>query len=185
MKPTMKISRLFQANRPDVPDERRPCGGCTVDGTRRDFLRELAAMVPMIVGALGVSGTRAFAMQLASASDVNGGELTYPLPPSDSVTIDKEHEVILVRWHGKIYAFKLACPHQRTALKWKEKDGRFQCPKHKSKYQPDGTFISGRATRGMDRYAVRRRGNEVVVELDKVYHQDKDGRGWTAAAFGL
>jgi Rieske Fe-S protein len=84
-----------------------------------------------------------------------------------------------------LYAFRLACPHQRTALKWKAKDGRFQCPKHKSKYQPDGTFISGRATRGMDRHAVRRNGNEVVVDLSKVYLQDKDGGGWTAAVVKL
>ena len=58
-----------------------------------------------------------------------------------------------MRFQGVVYAFNLSCPHQNTALKWQPDDQRFQCPKHKSRYQPDGTFISGRATRGMDRLA--------------------------------
>jgi Rieske Fe-S protein len=67
-------------------------------------------------------------------------------------------------------------------LKWKAKDSRFQCPKHKSKYEPDGTFISGRATRGMDRFGLRRSGAEIVVDLSKVYQEDKDKAAWDAAA---
>jgi Rieske Fe-S protein len=89
--------------------------------------------------------------------------------------------VILVRWEGALYAFKLSCPHQRTALKWKDNDRRFQCPKHRSRYQPDGTFISGRATRGMDRYAIARDGEGIRVDLTRVYEQDKDASGWNAA----
>jgi Rieske Fe-S protein len=161
------------------------CDGCALDATRRDFLREAIAAVAVVAGGLGLVPTHALAFQLASATRMSGSEATYPLPPADGVTIDKEREVILVRWQGMLYAFRLACPHQRTALKWKAKDERFQCPKHKSKYQPDGTFISGRATRGMDRHAVRRNGNEVVVDLSKVYLQDKDGGGWTAAVVKL
>jgi Rieske Fe-S protein len=166
-----------------APNGPSDCDGCTSESTRREFLREAVAAV--VAGGLGLVPTRALAMQLASASRVRGSEATYPLPPADGVTIDKEREVILVRWQGMIYAFRLSCPHQRTALKWKGKDARFQCPKHKSKYQPDGTFISGKATRGMDRYDVRRTGNEIVVDLDKVYLEDKNSAGWTAAVVKL
>jgi len=168
-----------------APNGQPSCEGCALGGTRREFLGEAIAAVAAVVGGLSLVPTRALAMRLASASRVSGSEATYALPPADGVTIDKEREVILVRWQGMIYAFRLSCPHQRTALKWKQKDGRFQCPKHKSKYQPDGTFISGRATRGMDRYSVRRSGNEVVVDLDKVYLEDKDSAGWTAAVVKL
>ena len=28
-----------------------------------------------------------------------------------------------------------------TALKWAPRDAQFQCPKHHSKYRPDGSFI--------------------------------------------
>ena len=104
---------------------------------------------------------------------------------TDGATIDKKEQVILVRFQGVVYAFNLSCPHQNTALKWDAADQRFQCPKHKSKYQPDGTFISGRATRGMDRLAIRRDGETVVVNVDVMFEQDKDPAGWTAARVTL
>jgi nitrite reductase/ring-hydroxylating ferredoxin subunit len=158
------------------------CAGCTLHEGRRAFLREASIAVAGILAMLGVpSPARALPLRLAGALALSGTEATYSLPATDGVTIDKAHELILVRWQGAVYAFRLSCPHQKTALKWKESDARFQCPKHKSKYQPDGTFISGRATRGMDRYAVRRRGGELVVDLAKNFREDKDKAGWNAA----
>ena len=62
---------------------------------------------------------------------------------------------------------------------------RFQCPKHKSQYQPDGEFITGRATRGMDRLGIRRDGSTVVVDLDALHKQDDDPAGWAAAVVRL
>jgi nitrite reductase/ring-hydroxylating ferredoxin subunit len=162
------------------------CTGCGLHDSRREFLRDAAAVLAGIAALLGLPRSgHALAVRLTSASRVSGTEAAYPLPETDGVTIDKEREVILVRWEGAVYAFRLSCPHQKTALKWKAKDGRFQCPKHKSKYQPDGTFISGRATRGMDRYAVRRRKDEIVVDVSKVYREDKDEIGWRAAVVKL
>jgi nitrite reductase/ring-hydroxylating ferredoxin subunit len=162
------------------------CSGCTLHDSRREFLREATAVIAGIAALLGLpESAHALAVRLASASHAHGTEATYPLPEADGVMIDKEREVILVRWEGAVYAFRLSCPHQKTALKWKEKDVRFQCPKHKSKYQPDGTFISGRATRGMDRYAIRRRKGEIVVDVSKIYLEDKDETGWHAAVVKL
>jgi Rieske Fe-S protein len=83
------------------------------------------------------------------------------------------------------YAFALSCPHQNTALRWADAEHEFQCPKHHSKYQPDGTFITGRATRNMDRYAISRQGGNVVVDFDTLYRDDEDPKGWTAAAVRL
>ena len=82
---------------------------------------------------------------------------------------------------GSVYAFSLACPHQNTALRWLGRDARFQCPKHKSKYRPDGTFIEGRATRGMDRFPLRREGDGVVVDLARLLKQTDDAAAWAAA----
>ena len=84
-------------------------------------------------------------------------------PAEDGVTIDKDHEVILARYQQAVYAFSLSCPHQKTPLRWQAEDHTFRCPKHKSRFQPDGVFVDGRATRSMDRYAIRREGNEVWV----------------------
>ena len=107
------------------------------------------------------------------------------MPAHDGAIVDRDHDVILVRWQGAVYAFALACPHQRVALRWLEKDGRFQCPKHKSKYRPDGAFIEGRATRGMDRFPVRREGESVVVETARLIKQTDDAPGWESAVLRL
>ena len=87
----------------------------------------------------------------------------------------------MARYRGRVYAFSLSCPHQHTALRWQPGDQRFQCPKHHSRYTPDGTFISGRATRSMDRFAVRREGANVVADLGRLIKQDEDRAGWDAA----
>jgi Rieske Fe-S protein len=120
-----------------------------------------------------------------AAVELPGGrtapEVRYPLPAHDVAQIDRDNDVILVRWQGAVYAFARSCPHQNTALLWLEQDARFQCPKHKSRYQPDGTFISGRATRSMDRFALKLEGNEVVVDLAVLHRQDKDPEGWAGA----
>lgn len=158
------------------------CDGC--DLARRAFLREAAAAVAVL--ALGLPAD-ALARTVAAAprQAAAGGRLVYPVPPQDGALVDRDHDVILVRWQSTVYAFALACPHQNTALRWLEKDGRFQCPKHKSKYRPDGTFIEGRATRGMDRFAVRREGESVVVETGRLLKQTEDLAAWEGAVLRL
>jgi Rieske Fe-S protein len=81
-----------------------------------------------------------------------------------------------------VFAFNLACPHEHAALRWRAEDARFQCPRHGSKYQPDGTFISGRATRNMDRFAVQRSGDTLTVDLNVLFRSDQQSAQWTAAA---
>ena len=121
----------------------------------------------------------------ASGTQTGPAEHSYPLPAADEVTIDRDTQVIVVRFQQKAYAFNLACPHENTALRWKARDGRFQCPRHESQYQPDGTFISGRATRNMDRFAIRRAGDSLVIDLDRLFRSDQQASDWAAAAVSL
>lgn len=67
-------------------------------------------------------------------------------------------------------------PAPRTALRWTDAKHEFQCPKHKSRYQPDGTFIAGRATRNMDRFSITHTGTEVIVHVGAM-HQKRRGPG--------
>jgi Rieske Fe-S protein len=159
------------------------CEACGLPASRREFIRELSLTVASVLAALGV-GSRAAAALPVSAVDAlarQGSRHTYPIPAEDGVEIDRKAEIILVRWKGAVYAFNLSCPHQRTALRWINKDLRFKCPKHNSRYEPDGTFIDGRATRGMDRFDVAHEGTNVVVNVDAMHKQDVDPAGWTAA----
>lgn len=160
--------------------------GCGLPG-RRQFLKEATLALGAVMAALSATPREAAAMpiSLGHALRVLGDEVTYPLPAADGATIDRDNEVILVRWKNAVYAFALSCPHQNTALKWLDSDQRFQCPKHKSKYQPDGTFMSGRATRNMDRFALRKDGKNVVVNLAKLYESDKQQVLWDEARLGV
>ena len=117
--------------------------------------------------------------------EIGPSQKSFPLPPADGVNIDKATGVILVRYQGKVMAFNLACPHENTALRWRQEDGRFQCPRHGSKYQPDGTFISGRATRNMDRFAIRRDGDKLIVDVNRLYRSDQQKAEWDAAVVTL
>lgn len=147
-----------------------PCDGCTTDPSRRDFLRGMAGLaVGMMVG----------------RNVPNSGEVAYPIPAADGASIDRDRDVILVRYQSACYAFGLSCPHQNTALRWLATDGRFQCPKHKSKYAPDGMFLSGRATRNMDRLPIRRDGARLLVDAERVFESDKDAAGWAGARVRL
>ena len=145
------------------------------------------ALARAVIAALGLSAAAAEAMpvRIITALRSAGGEKSYPVPASDSVQIDKDNEVILARVGKKVFAFALACPHQNTALRWEQGDNRFQCPKHKSRYRADGTFIEGRATRSMDRYAVRQQSGAILVDIDKLYQEDTDKAQWLASVVTL
>jgi Rieske Fe-S protein len=165
-------------------NRRRDCEGCPLVPERREFLRNAAAFA---LGAitLGLPIRTASAKVLSSA--IGGRKLlSYPVPPTDGANIDRDNEVILVRYKNEVFAFSLGCPHQNVSLRWNETDMRFQCPKHHSQYQPDGEFITGRATRNMDRLAIRRDvANNIVVDPDTLYKSDEDSAQWTNAVVKL
>ena len=163
------------------------CGGCEL-ADRRRFLQQAAALVAGALVGLGMSADRAVAMPLnfiTGTRSPNGKEVSFPIPAADGANVDRDNDMILARYQGKVYAFGLACPHQNTALRWLPAEGRFQCPKHKSKYRPDGTFLEGRATRGMDRFAVRREGESLVVDTGRLLKQTDDPAAWEGAVLRL
>jgi nitrite reductase/ring-hydroxylating ferredoxin subunit len=157
------------------------CGDCTRT-SRRGFLGQISSAALAAALASELAGSDAEALPIAESTGAEAeAERTYPIPAADGVTIDRDAQVILVRHQNRVYAFSLACPHENTALRWREQDVRFQCPRHQSRYQPDGTFISGRATRNMDRFAVRRAGDTIVVDVNQWFRSDQQSAQWTAA----
>ncbi|MFN8979349.1 MAG: ubiquinol-cytochrome c reductase iron-sulfur subunit [Gemmatimonadaceae bacterium] len=162
-----------------TPDREPACTGCSA---RRDFLRQAVVAASAIAG-LSVAAP---AQLLAALESPAGGRtIRYPLPAADGVSIDSRNEVILCRAAGSVFAFALSCPHQNTALRVMPKNAGFQCPRHKSKYQPNGTFVSGRATRNMDRLQIVREGDVLVVDPAVAFESDTDPAGWAAAKVTL
>jgi Rieske Fe-S protein len=166
------------------------CDGCALIA-RRDFLRDAGFMAAGVLVALGAAPARAAAapIQFVSALSVGEGreEKAYAIPDKDGTQIDKDNGVMITRWQSKVFVFSLACPHQNTMLRWYDKDGAFECPKHHSRFDATGGYVkdSGRATRGLDRYGVRKDGNNVVADLDKLYQEDEDESAWKTAFITL
>jgi Rieske Fe-S protein len=177
----MKMKSSDVIDREEAP---AACEGCLLVPERRAFLRNVSAFALAAIS-LSLPIRSATAKVLASA--VAGRKLlSYPVPAADGVDIDRANEVILARYKNEVFAFNLSCPHQNTALRWNETDLRFQCPRHHSQYQPDGEFITGRATRNMDRLAIRRdAANNIVVDPDTFYRSDEEAAEWKAAVVKL
>ena len=162
------------------------CRGCGAVSRRHVLGQVSVAALAAMAGVELATGTRgALPVVEGSCTARASSERRYPLPAADGVTIDRNEQVILVRFQGHVYAFNLACPHENTALRWRQREVRFQCPRHESQYQPDGTFVTGRATRNMDRFAVRRDGGEIVVDLDRLFRSDQQQQDWSAASVEL
>ena len=150
--------------------------------SRRAFLQGGCGLFTL--AALGIAGDVVLPVS-AIAGAGSAQERSYAIPSADGVNVDRSAQVILVRYAGHVFAFSMACPHERAAVKWLKKDNRFQCTKHDSQYKPDGTYVTGHATRNMDRFPVRRDGDKVIVSLDRVYQADKHAAAWAAAAVDL
>lgn len=160
----------------------RSCSGCAL-ADRRDFLKDLSRSALGALIALGASPSlaRASAVRFVESTAGRGLERRYPIPSTDGVTIDRSQGVMIARYQGAVYAMSLACPHQNTALLWRDDAQQFRCPKHHSEFRPDGTRIEGRASRSLDRFAVRRDGADLMVDVDKLYREDEDPSIWAAA----
>jgi nitrite reductase/ring-hydroxylating ferredoxin subunit len=148
---------------------------------RRGFLRAAAFLTAGAGAALAAGAKPAFALPVVVGVRLSPEEKAFPIPADDGVQIDRDLDLILSRTKGKVFAFSLACPHQNTAIKWEADNHRFQCPKHHSIYTPEGVFVEGRATRGLDRFVVRKDGNSIVVNLDLLMQEDEDGDKWKGA----
>ena len=146
--------------------------------SRRDFLRHAAAAAASL-------GCSVLLPRVVAALPLRAGqprnERRYPIPATDGVLIDADNSAIIARAGGRAWCFSLACPHQNTALRWDQDDGEFRCPKHKSRYRRDGSFIDGRATRPMDRLAIQRDATSLIVDLDTLLQQDEHPAEWAAA----
>lgn len=151
---------------------------------RRAFLRQSGCgLLTLALLGLGESaGALPVTTVEATGTDT---ERRYPIPSTDGVSIDRRTQIILVRYANHVYAMALACPHENAAVKWINKDRRFQCSKHDSQYTPEGIYTTGHATRNLDRFPVRREQNEVVVTIDRVYRSDHNLTAWTSAGVAL
>lgn len=161
--------------------DRHDDGHCAFSADRRTFIR--ASALGILAALAGDAALPALAEAVGTTvpRNVRGAELRYAVPAADSVAVDERNELILVRWQGRAYAFSTKCTHRGAPLEWRATEGRVFCPKHKARFHPDGAHASGRSTRALDRYDIRRDGSALVIRLDVLRRVDSDPAGWAAA----
>lgn len=165
---------------------RHGCDPCDCLNPRRDFIRQVAILAAgLVAGSRGIAAAAELPIAAGEALGRAGDEITYPIPASDGVTIDRDNAVIVVRYQGKVMAFNLSCPHQNAAVRWRQTELRFECSKHDSVYSPNGTYMGGRATRNMDRFAIKRSGNSIIVNVAQMISSDEQKAAWDAATIGI
>lgn len=164
---------------PHAPAPDDCASACDTD--RREFLRQGLMAVAALTAVAGTAPPLHALARTYASGIADGDTLTYPVPAQDGATIDARNKVVLVRYRGNVHAFALECPHRGESVQWQPQNDRFYCPKHKSTFKPEGTLIQGKAERGMDRYAVRVQGDEVVVDTSTVYRSDRNAAAWAAA----
>jgi Rieske Fe-S protein len=151
---------------------------------RRAFLRDTALAAAAALVAAGLAPTAAFAESVAAISpiSVTAKERLYAIPASDGVTVDEAESVVFARWQGKLFAFSIKCPHRGEIVEWHASERQMYCPKHKARWTPGGDWVSGRQTRDLDRYALRRDGGRVAITVDQPLRADLHADAWAAAA---
>ena len=168
---------------PATPTETGCDGGCeteTAGGSdRRTFLKEGLMAVAALTAVAGASVpldamTRGYMVGTAAGAGL--ATISYPIPTTDSATIDRANKVILVRYQGMVHALARECPHKGTMVDWQPEQNRLYCPKHKSTFTANGTRIQGKAPRSMDRHPIRLEGGKLVVDTATVI--EGDGANW-------
>ena len=160
-----------------------PCAAtCAI--ARGRFLRSAGLAALASIGGAALLADPAFAQSMGSIapSQSHGRLLTYAIPGRDGALIDAGNGVILARARNAVYAMSIACPHRSVVtVEWMPDEKVFHCPKHDAHFQPDGALIDGRPDRGLDRYAVRRSGQTIVVDTATLLQQDAARAAWDEA----
>lgn len=160
-----------------------PCAGSCPIGRAR-FLRSTALTALAGIAGTGLLADPAFAQSVGSIAPTQsrGKVLTYSLPAKEGAQIDAGNGVIVARVKSTVYALSITCPHRAvTTLEWIPETKEFHCPKHDAHFQSDGELIDGRPDRAMDRYAIRRAGQSIMVDTAAVLQQDTAHDAWSRA----
>ena len=86
-----------------------------------------------------------------------GGQITIKLT---------QGEVLLIRDSERtVRIFNAHCTHKGCLVKYKEKDGRIECPCHGSQFDLNGNVLRGPAQRSLPSYSGEINGSQIIMEV--------------------
>ena len=114
----------------------------------------------------GLLGTMAVTLLAACSAPATSGEQTTTEPaatsaqanPLDSlqagqgavIELDGQQVAVYKDEAGQVVKLSPVCPHQGCTVAWNAQEGTWDCPCHASRFEADGTRISGPATSGLE-----------------------------------
>jgi Rieske Fe-S protein len=118
--------------------------------TMRWSRRRFMAMTISTSAAL-LLGACAGKQEETPAADSN--DLFAGLEPGQGTVLDIDGEEIAAyrTEAGDVIQLLAACPHQGCPVEWDADEAQWVCPCHRSKFEPDGTLISGPAPSDLSR----------------------------------
>lgn len=170
--------------RPAAPKRKKPPGP-----SRREFLRtwwliswggiaaafggaSIAFLWPNLRGGFGALIDVGTVDEITRGIADGGGQMPYPagrmyLVPYDS-TQDAQGQYAEVTGGAPFMALYQKCVHLGCRVPWCATSQWFECPCHGSRYNQWGEYQFGPASRGLDRFALRLDGSQVVVDTSTV-----------------
>jgi cytochrome b6-f complex iron-sulfur subunit len=129
-----------------MPDEKKTPEQNAEEVSRRQF----CVKVGMTSIAVAAAGTGVFAYQFLSPNVLYEPSPTVNVGkpdryPPDSVTLDPETAIYVVRDAGGYFALSAICTHLGCLTAFKPELGIIACPCHGSKFNRDGVKIAGPA----------------------------------------
>jgi cytochrome b6-f complex iron-sulfur subunit len=137
--------------------------------TRRDLLRRGWQLGGALLAA--AAGWTVYESLSPLASAASGGPLNLGSPSQyqpETATYVPQGRLFVAHTGTDIYALSQKCPHLGCRVPFCDSSGRFECPCHGSKYDLGGEWIEGPAPRGMDRFALKLVGGNLIADTSKV-----------------
>lgn len=126
---------------------------------RREFLN-LAWLASLGFLTLSLSGVTVLFTYPRFREGEFGGMFTFgPADALPGADVGPENYPKVKMWMSNtaqgVLALYKVCPHLGCLYGWNDQEFKFICPCHGSQYEKDGTYISGPAPRGLDRFVIR------------------------------
>ena len=101
----------------------------------------------------------------------------YPDDYEDGKVVDryKSKNTWLVKHEGRIYALSTTCTHLGCTPNWLEREQKFKCPCHGSRFYITGINFEGPAPRPLERWAVSiGEDGQIVVDKSKKFQEERN-----------